>query len=1013
MDKKILSNPKVLNINRLDGRCSIVPASEKEIYYQNKFDSEFLMSLNGDYRFKYFDDDVFEDFYALDVDESDWDTLAVPAVWEYNGYGLPVYPNVEYPFPFDPPMIDIKNPIGCYRRTFILDEVPENSIIHFDGVDNCFEFYVNGQFAGFSKNCRIATEFDITSLLVKGENLLAIKVYKYSDASYLENQDMLLASGITRDIYLINTKKESIWNYTAETDTTTLSSKVFLLEKGNYSGYTVRAILDGVEQVAEVKDNYAEFTFTPESPLLWNAETPNLYDFNLILEKDGVPVEIHSKRVGFRECHTDGKQHILLNGTAITIKGINRHEYNCKTGRYITVEQILRELRIIKESHINAIRLSHYPNHPATYEIAAELGLYLMDEADVETHGCGVTGDQGFISKLPEWESAYFDRVMRMEARDKNETAVIMWSVGNEYGNGINPEKCHDWLKAREFPKPIRLYKDKGDFIQCGYCKMEVLNSLPDDDVRPALLTEYAHSMGNSPGTLEDYWRKIYHTDRICGGFVWEFKNHGYYKEDENGNVGYLYGGDFGDINSWSNFTLDGFMLSDITKKPAMYELREVHAPAWVDYIDGEIYIMNTNDFLNLNEWELEYRILEDTDVIFKGKRQMDDLAPHCTIRFDDWKKFKPTKSGAKYRVDVIFNKGWHHTDAYKQFLLDISIPKEKFIPTPCNYDIMQNGSFVQISGNNFNLHINNGMICHYEKDGKVFIKDSAKINVFRAPTDNDGIVNLYPRHIAEWEAVLLDDFFYHVESTEVEQNETCVKVITKGKILPHAKFVGFLTELEYIIYADGIVLVSVTADPYGKMPPFLPRFGFVYPMDKEFNNVAWYGRGFRENYSDRKLATPVACYDARIEDMNTFYDVPQENGNRSEVGFATLHNDLNEGFSFIGSDEFEFSYHDFTLENLTKARHRNELKKSDKNYFYIDYKMRGIGSRSCGPDPEEEYEFHPHKFNFAYIIAPQVDKDKNLELLRKDFCRKTEKLTEKYERTPEEEIVQLFDCKE
>lgn len=1012
MDYGFLFDQSRHNINRLPARASLVPAQKEGIYYSGKEESSFIFPLNGDYKFLFTPDDGCgtDNFYSENVDDSAWDTLSVPSVWEYNGYGLPVYPNVEYPFPFDPPYVHGKNPSGRYRKRFVLDEVPGRSILHFDGADNCFEVYINGSFAGCAKNTRIATEFDVTSFLKKGENLIAVKVYKYSSGSYLENQDMLLASGLQRDVYLINTPAETVDDLQIRTDSEKLEGAVTLNPKGNYDGCTVIVKLGDEEQRFSAKQE-VKFLFKPENVKLWSAETPNLYDFTLILESKNGKREIHSKRVGFREVRADGGK-LLVNGMPITLKGINRHEYNCKTGRAIGIKQIRQELEQIKQCNINAIRMSHYPNHPATYEIAAELGIYLMDEADIETHGCGVTGDQGYISKLPAWYDAYFDRISRMYYRDANETAVIIWSPGNECGAGENIDKCIEWLREKDgYARPVRHTQEAGDFLQMGYCKAQRLDEFPEDSKKPCMLTEYAHSMGNGPGTLKEYWQKIYHSPHIAGGFVWEYKNHGFYKKNADGTEDYLYGGDFGDFNSWSNFTLDGFCFSDGTKKPAMEELANVHAPVWVEKQGDSVLFMNTNDFLTLETWSVIWRVKEDTDTVKEGVYALGAVKPHESVEFNGFRPVEMKKKGARYLLDLEFVKDGK-TQFVKQVVLGENSERDMFVSEKFEYDVTEDENGITVSGNDFSVTVRNGNLYNWKKRGKRLIKE-AGVNLFRAPTDNDGIVGLYPRHIEEWNSIFLDKMAFFAEKTAVNKKADRAEIICEGKVLPPARFAGFLSRISYTVFAGGTVLVSWRGEPYGRMTETLPRIGFKYTLDKEYGCAAWYGRGQGENYCDRLLSAPIGFYTGNAENMNVYYEVPQENGNRENCRFVSVANEQGTGFSVAGVPEFSFSLHGFSLENLTAARHRSELKRAKNNFLYVDYKMRGLGSRSCGPDPEEQYELRPHSFVFAHVLVPDADREKAAEYSRKKFPAETKALSGTYVRPEEKEMRELFECRE
>lgn len=1012
MEKLIeLENPQMLEINRLKARTTVVPSTKENVFYRNKEESDMIQLLNGEYKFRYEEYDCISDFYGEDSEDTDWDVITVPSMWQYCGYGKPAYPNVEYPFAFDPPYIPKKNPVGYYRKKFTVAEKTAKTYIHFEGVDNCFCLYINGSFVGFAKNTRLATEFDVSDFIRTGENLVAVKVYTYSDASYLENQDMLLVNGIFRDVYLIHSGSVSVWDYSIITDCTSVKCRTELEYHGE-TGYETEVSIDGAVQRRKTEKT-ADFEFEIENPKLWNSETPNLYTLTIKLYKDGKLVEVHTKKVGLRKSGVKNGR-LLLNGSPIYIKGINRHEYNCKTGRAITAEQIKREIMLMKENNINAVRCSHYPNDPTFYEYAAIFGIYAADEADIETHGCEVTGDQGYLSKSREWEKAYLDRTERMIKRDSNETCIIIWSIGNECGQGENLKVCSDYLKSLEDVKPILQAQDDAenpqisDFRQCGYCNVGRLYDFEDNHEKPLIMTEYAHSMGNSPGALEDYWNVIYHKANAVGGFVWEFKNHGFYSEDENGNPMYLYGGDFGDVVHWSNFTLDGYLFSDGREKPAIKELKEVHAPVWLE--SGEnITLYNTYDFLSLDYLKAEWELAEDCNVIQRGKLDVPPIPPHESGEIEiPYRAFKALP-GAVYRINMRFYDG-ERLVSEKQHRLNVFEKNEKFKKTP--FASKADKDKMTVETENAEISFESGVIKRYVHKGKILINHAAKICVYRAPTDNDGIENLFRRKIDEWDRRLLQYMTYVPHKTDMICEADCVIVKTSGKIMPPARYVGFDAEINYYIYAGGEILTEIVCEPYGDMPECLPRFGMVFELDKKYKYVEWYGRGKHENYADRCLSAPFGLYKSDISDMNTEYEVPQENGTRTEVSFAAVSDVADEGFSVIGCPNFQFSYHDFTLENLRNARHMNELKKSDTNFLYIDYKMRGLGSNSCGPEPEEQYEFRPHSFRFAFVLKPGADVSEALDYSRMEYDIKTEKISD-YIKSERGAAKQNFDCRD
>ncbi len=622
MDRSLLMNTdpniedqNVLQIGRLPARATVIPAQARGVYYRNKECSSFLRSLNGDYRFRYLLSDTFKDFYLIEIDDSDFDIIDVPSMWQFRGYGKPEYPNIRYSIPFSPPFVKKQNPVGLYRKHFFVDSVAEKSILHFSGVDNAYYVYLNGQLVGFSKGSRLAAEFDVTPLIKQGENLLAVKVFTYSDATYLEDQDMLLASGIFRDVYLIETEKDTLWDYGVTTTYTSISVGAELCVS---SEYRIRFTLDG-ESVEYAAEGCVEHTFELKDPRLWNAELPELYDLSIELIRNSQVFEVHSKRVGIMHTRVEGNK-FLINEHPIYIKGINRHENNAWNGRAVTVSEIESDLKMIKANGLNAIRMSHYTNDPATYEIAAELGLYLMDEADLETHGAHVAnGDQGYLSKSPEWLAAYADRITRMLEINKNETAIFLRSYGNEAGTGENIYKCIDIMRAFDPTREVRApqeYKDN-HFRYIGYYPMSVVEALEEDGY-PVMAVEYAHAMGNSPGCLEDYWDYNYTHENMLGGFVWEFRSHGFGARDENGTVYYKYGGDFDDDYHWCNFTMDGYCTSDGTPKPSWYELCAVSFAAYTTF-DGKINARRRTSLSSDGERRIWFYLSIKQQVVIAG----------------------------------------------------------------------------------------------------------------------------------------------------------------------------------------------------------------------------------------------------------------------------------------------------------------------------------------------------------------------------------------------------------
>ena len=1006
-----LENPQLLQINRLAPRATVIPSLQRGVYYRNKEESSLLLSLNGDYRFFYRPCDDMPNFYYRQFDDNEWDVIDVPSMWQYRGYGKPSYPNVRYNVPFTPPYIKRPNPVGYYRRSFEIQAPAARTVLHFGGVDNAFYVYLNGEFVGFSKGSRLPSEFDVTNLIRSGRNLLAVKVFTYSDATFLENQDMLLANGIFRDVYLLQTGETTLWDYRITTTYQSVTVQANLL--GDVSGYDVTLTLGGATVTLPAAETVSH-TFVLENARLWTAETPNLYDLYIELFKGHVCTEVHSKRVGIMHTRVQGNK-FLVNEQPIYIKGINRHENNAKNGRAVTVQQIEQDLRLIKSNNLNAVRLSHYTQNPATYEIAAEIGLYLMDEADLETHGAEITGDLGALSMDPLWFEAYRDRVVRMLETNKNETAIFIRSTGNECGRGENLDKCLDII--REFDPTKECLIAQGSehrdihFRLIAYYPMSRAMEQTDEGY-PVLAFEYGHAMGNSPGTLKDYWDYNYTHEKMLGGFAWEFRSHGFYAEDAEGTLFYQFGGDFDDLYHWSNFSIDGFCMSDGTPKPSWYELGEVSFAAYAFLQDGNLMIKNTNDFRDLSYLTAAYEICEDYRVIRSAPIHIPAVLPHDSFAVQEADlTVRSPKPGAAYYLNVYFYENGKQVSK-KQFVLPNSVQPKPFVRTVFDAGVSVNDYILSVFGKDFRVEFTQGMLSRYQKKGKELINAPMRLNLFRAPTDNDGIVNfVFERHAQEWERFFLKDLKFDLYDISVEEQSECISVHTVGKLCADTMVSGFDCVIRYDILADGMIHVSVVGTPFGKQPAVLPRIGLIIPMQKEFSQAEWYGRGPRENYPDCKSVATVGLYQEEVTRMNTFYDHPQENGNHENNRFLRLLSVDGRGLSVSAQGEFSFSYHDFSLEDLTRALHKNELKRSkDFNYLYLDYKMRGLGSNSCGPQPEEQYELRAHSFVFSFVLS-DVDRDRALELARTDFGVGTAAVTEDYQSPEYQRIVEIADC--
>ena len=970
--KHYIADQHMLGENRLPARTMLIPAQRRGITHKNYTESERVQLLGGDWKFRYLCADTDAPFYRPDHDDGDWDTLPVPSMWQFHGYGTCYYPNVRYCFPYDPPYIHRDNPVGLYRRSFEARRSGKRAILRFLGVDNAYFVWLNGTYIGFSKGSRIPAEFDVTDVLRDGENLLAVKVYTYSDASYLENQDMLMASGIFRDVMLIYTGENALWDYTVVSDPAGFTVK-YVYTTGNDPASVRLTLCDADGAVCAACEapiaETGEARLPVENAAAWNAEQPYLYTLWIEIAENGAPIETHTKKVGIAESRIDGCL-LLQNGRPITLKGVNRHENNAHAGRAITASQIEAELRDVKSCNLNAIRCSHYTNQPLFYELCSELGIYVMDEADCESHGAECTGDRGALNKDDDWFDAFFDRVSRMYKINKNETCINIWSLGNECGEGPNGDQCTLWLNEQDVKKPVKDNLDPllpcGRFCLTGYMPMQTLrDSSPEDG--PLMLVEYAHAMGNSPGGLEDIWNWIYENEHCCGGYVWEFKSHGFYAEGKDGRPRYLYGGDFPDLYHWSNFSLDGYHTSDGTPKPSWAELREVSAPVHVLWEENGVTVQNTWDFKPLDGMTMRWSVRADGVTIREGVVSLNGIQARSR-RFVAL-PLETDGLGGCVTADCVFETDGKPV-AYKQKILaDIPVP----VPAPAAFvhTVTQDGDRVRVEGDGFAVMIENGLPCRMEKNGRTLLDSPMRLNCMRAPTDNDGIVGFSPRLVEEWEERLVGSVRFGCYETRVEDTENAVTVTATGKFLPQSHFWGFDTTLCCRITAGGETEITVDLRPYGtEQPSVLPRVGVVFELDGDYARCRWFGRGPDENYPDCKAHTPVGTYEADAADMHFLYDVPQETGNHGDCRRVTVSGG---GKALTVQGAFSFSFHDFTLRDLIAARHCDELPKSEKRYLYIDYRQRGLGSNSCGPQPEEEYELRPQAFRWTFRLKAEA----------------------------------------
>ncbi|HCO95569.1 MAG TPA: glycoside hydrolase family 2, partial [Phycisphaerales bacterium] len=997
-------DPQVIGQNKEPGHCTLVPYPNTRTALKcERQASRFYKSLNGKWKFNWVSkpSDRPVDFYKPRYDVSKWDEIPVPSNWQMHGYGRPIYLNMRYPYPVNPPYIPHDyNPVGSYRTDFRVPGTWKNRqvFLHFDGVKSASYIWINGRKVGYSQDSMLPAEFNVTKYLKRGKNTLAVEVYRWSDSSYLEDQDMWRLAGIYRNVYLFSTPQVHVRDFAVRTDLDDSYTNATLMVRPRITNYSnqdlkewnVEAQLYDAEnkQVLSealsrsassiVRERYPQrgnvpfglLQTTVENPRKWSAETPYLYTL-LITLKDpgGKVVEIESCRVGFREVEIKDGQ-LFVNGKSIKLFGVNRHEHDPDHGRAIPVSRMLQDIKLLKTHNLNAVRTSHYPDDPTWYDLCDEYGIYLIDEANLETHGVG-----GYFSNVPAWNTAFMERAIRLVERDKNHASVIIWSLGNESGCGPNHSAMAAWIHYNDPTRPVH-YEGAAargrdpyyvNMISRMYARIpQIIRLATDpDDNRPMVLCEYAHAMGNSVGNLKEYWDAIRSHKRLIGGFIWDWADQGLRKTGADGKEFWAYGGDYGDNPNDGNFCCNGLVQPDRRPNPSLYEVKKVYqhiSVTPVEPLQGTFKIHNEYDFTNLDFVNVLWELTEDGKIIQKGKLPKLSLAPsedkQINVPFE-----KPnTRPGAEYLLKISFaladNTSWAeqgHVVAWEQFEIPFDTPQ---VPSadiaalpPLN--LQESDKALKITGENFELAIgkSSGAIESLKFDGKELIAEPLVPNFWRVPIDNDN-GNGMPRRLGVWRDAGPNRSVGKVSAVEVKRQLVVITAETT---------IGVGTDsacnIVYAVYGSGDIVIKTTVTPRGGNIPKLPRFGMQMAIPGEFSTMSWFGRGPNESYWDRKTGSAVGLYSGPVEDNFHPYVRPQETGNKTDVRWLALTNKQGAGLLAVGMPLLSVSAWPFTMEDLEKATHINELPRRKTITVNLDYKQMGVGGDdSWGARTHPEY---------------------------------------------------------
>ncbi|TGE04692.1 glycoside hydrolase family 2 TIM barrel-domain containing protein [Hymenobacter fodinae] len=1019
-------NPQAIDEHKEKARASFMlynkPADVATDEYSR---SPYYHSLNGTWKFHYAPRPAERptDFFQAGFKDATWKTIAVPSNWEVQGFGTPIYTNITYPFPKNQPFIDGRdNPVGTYRRSFTVPAgwAGREVLLHFGSISGYAVMYVNGQRVGMSKVAKSPAEFDITKYLQPGDNQLAVQVFRWHDGSYLEDQDFWRLSGLDRDVYLTSLPQQTIWDFFTHAD---LDPSY---RHGQFAAdVTVRAFAaaPAARLLVEVLDAKGKVVLREQQPVpaasaagtqtvklngrisnvsRWTAETPALYQCRLTLQDaEGKTLAMTGTRLGFRKVEIKNAQ-LLVNGRPIEVHGVNRHELEPTTGRVVTDAGMRRDLEQMKRFNINAVRTSHYPNDERWYKLCDELGFYLVDEANIETHGYGAEL-QGWFDKQqhpayrPEWAAAHLDRIERLLERDKNHPSVIIWSMGNECGNGPVFHEAYKWLKQRDPSRPVQFEQageDTDTDIVCPmYPGMKSMERYANatDKTRPYIMCEYSHAMGNSSGNFQEYWDLIRSKPHMQGGFIWDWVDQGLQTQTTDGRPFFAYGGDLGGyyLQNDENFCANGLVAADRTPHPGLYEVKKVYQdirfksarPA-----QGQITVLNGFSFRNLDGYSFRWELLRNGQPAKSGTFAVGkvEAGQQKEVKLP-LPALKP-EAGAEYVLNVfaltkaaapLLPAG--HEVAREQFVL--TAPTAYFASSPApsgTLEVQQEGDKLTFAAGEVRGEFNTkqGRLTSYRLRDQRVLESFPEPYFWRAPTDNDFGSGM-PQNLGAWRTAHAARQVQRVTVGEKSAAGLPIRVDYQLTAI-NAPY-----SVEYLIGNDGVVRVTAAIDLTGRDLPEIPRFGMRIELPQRFNQVSYYGRGPFENYADRNTAALLGTYqDSVANHWTSNYIRPQEHGYHTDVRWLTLRDETGLGLRVEGLQQpICFSALPFRTEDLDpgltkKQQHPTDVKMRGTVTLQIDHKQRGVGGdNSWGALPHDQYRLLDKKYSYSYTLRLIQDK--------------------------------------
>jgi beta-galactosidase len=1061
-DPRDWENPEVFNINREDPHASLISfPDELSALEAIKANSPNYKSLDGLWKFNWVKtpDQRPYWFFKDDYDTRDWKDIEVPSNWQMKGYDVPVYANITYPFwtyedVFNsrgsdsyiykkvPPAIPHDwNPVGSYKRNFEIPSDWKNKeiFLHFGAVSSAFYVWINEKLVGYSEDSKVPAEFNITKYLKSGKNSLSVEVYRWSDGSYLEDQDFWRLSGIQRTVFLHARPKTYVKDFFAvgslDKNYTEglLKVNVSLKTSGEDGiGYVLDASLfEGSQKLfteskdVKLSDDKASVSFNKNIQDIkkWSAEKPNLYSLVISLkDKSGNISESVSTKIGFRKVEIVNSQ-LLVNGVAIRLKGVNMHEHNEITGHVIDEATVMKDIRTMKSNNINAMRTCHYPQQEFWYEMCDKYGLYLVDEADIESHGIGYDKDVTLADK-PEWAAAHLDRMQRMVERDKNHPSVIIWSMGNEAGDGHNFLNGYKWIKGRDVTRPVQYERaekstnttERHTDIWCNmYATIGEIEAYAKDlkTDRPLIMCEYAHAMGNSTGNLQDYWDVIERYPKLQGGFIWDWVDQGFLRTNENGEKYWTYGGDYGEegIPSDGNFCINGLVWPDRTPHPGLNEVNKVYQYVGFEAVDlnkGLVKITNKYDFTNLSEFIFEWEVVSDGKAVHSGKIPITDLKPKEGLVVQIPVSGIDPAPGTEYFLNIRVSRSdaWNyvpedHVYASTQFKLPVD--SKPVLVNENNLVVLQTKTIdkkLEVSGVDMKItfDLSLGRLTSFNYKGKEIIKRGPEPDFWRPPTDNDYGYNM-DKLLGVWKKAGERTV---VTKANISQPELGKVIVTFNYDIPDVngkKIGGYATT--FTIYGSADVVIKNQFSKLSDFIPEIPRMGMQMQLPEEFTNLKWLGRGPHENYVDRKTSADVGLYESTVADQYTHYIRPQENGYKTETRWLTLTNDNGSGVLISGDplicfaalnnihDDFESpgKLSQYRKDAKTANTHTIDVKPRDLVNLNVDLGQMGVGGdNSWGALIHPQYRLLAKKYEYSFRIRPVVKEDDILKLAKEKF---------------------------